>query len=213
MEEWFVPPGQIALANTRVSKYGYDQSGLVEYQFNQQGFRSPEFVPQRSIFFLGSSITFGIGLNQADTFASALANKLNLPFGNLGFGAFYHENHDHLANLTKLLERNQDDIFVIQINNLDRRRVSPGLVIANNDKKYCEDRFLDYFEVVNTMLKDRQRVFVYWDDVEYNIPDSIQKQILIYNKFHLDYSLPNNPTTFGLASHRAIYKILSTKIS
>ena len=207
-----MPPGQLALANTTVSKYGYDQTGQVDYQFNQHGFRGSEFIGNRSIFFLGNSTTFGIGVKQQDTFASQLSTTLDIPFGNLSFGAFYHENHDHLTNLARLLERDQDDIFVVQINNLDRRRVNSELVVGDNNKKYCMDKFLNYFDLVNTMLKGRDRLFIYWDNIDYNIPESIQKEILIYNKFHVDLSLPNNPKTFGQASHRAIYKILLAKI-
>ena len=212
MEEWFVPPNQRVLAHTIVSNYGYDQTGQVQYQFNQQGFRSPEFVPDRSVFFLGNSITFGIGLNRPASFADQVSQQINRPYGNLGLGCFYHENHDHLLNLTNLLARDQDDIFVIQINNLDRNRVNSNLVIANNNKKYCEQRFLDYFDQITTMLKYRQKLFLYWDEMEYNIPESIQKEFLIYNKFHFDQSLSDNASTFGAASHTAIAKTLSSKI-
>ena len=213
MDQWFVPPEMLALANTQVNQFGYDQTKLVQYQFNQHGFRSPEFVTDRSIFFFGNSITFGIGLSQIDSFAELLSTTLGLPFGNLSLGCFYHENHDNLSNLTNLTTRDQDDLFVIQINNLDRRRVSSEVVILNNDKKYCEQKFLNYFDLVNTMLKGRRRLFLYWDTDEYDLPKSVQKELLIHNKFHLDRSLSNNASTFGSISHKAIAKVLLAKIS
>lgn len=53
-----------------VQKFGKDQTGTVDYQFNSQGFRSNvdyNFVPDYAVF--GCSIVFGIGVPLKDTFA------------------------------------------------------------------------------------------------------------------------------------------------
>ena len=63
---------------TTVNKFGLDQSGLVSYQFNQQGFRSDvdyNFAPEQAFF--GCSYTFGIGVPLAQVFTSAFPGSHN----------------------------------------------------------------------------------------------------------------------------------------
>jgi hypothetical protein len=56
--------------STTVGKFGLDQTDIIKYCFNSQGFRSQvdyDFVPDYAIF--GCSIVFGIGVDQKDTIA------------------------------------------------------------------------------------------------------------------------------------------------
>jgi hypothetical protein len=171
------------------------------------GFRSPEITDHATLFVVGNSISFGIGLSESDTFVNQTARKLDMPFANLSFGCYFYENHDHLLNLKNLSQRKTDDIIVIQINNLDRRRQGE-IVLQGNDSKFCRDRFLDYFDQVNVLLEHKSKIFLYWDNIDHDLPKSVISQLLVYNKGHLDRSLPKNHNTFGIKSHNFIANIL-----
>jgi hypothetical protein len=61
-----------------VNQFGLDKTSLVEYRFNQQGFRSDrnfDFVPDWAFF--GSSFVAGIGVSIEQTFASKFDNSQN----------------------------------------------------------------------------------------------------------------------------------------
>jgi hypothetical protein len=207
MEKWKSPPHQLQLKGCVTKKFGYDTRGIVDYQFNSQGFRSPEITNQPTIFFVGNSISFGIGLDESHTFVALTANTLNFPYVNLSYGCYKHENHDHLDNVKNISLRNQDDIIVVQINNLDRRRRG-DLVLDGNHPEFCKNKFLDYFEKVNSLLKNKTKIFLYWDNVVYDLPKSVTDQIFVYNRGHLDQSLSNYPDTFGIKTHNFISKVL-----
>ena len=212
MEARFISPEMLGLAGQTVKQFGYDSTGTVDYRFNQLGFRSPALVDQPSVIAIGNSVTFGIGLAESSTFGFQTARALDMPYANFSVGCYYHENHDHLANIEQLLERQYDDVFIIQINNLDRRRTEQR-VVDGNDATWCVSRFLDYFEQINSLLRNRRKCFVYWDNIDYNIPTTIEKQLLIYNKFHLDSSLADKPHTFGTISHRAVARAIESTLT
>ena len=209
MEKWFVPEHMKILANTTVRCFGYDQSSTINYQFNELGFRNT-YNAGTSINVIGNSVAFGIGLEEQHTFGHLLSQKINLPCNNFSLGCYFHENHDHLNNLKILSQRDTDDIFVVQINNLDRCRVDDNTVIIAPDPKFGRKRFLEYFDQLLELTAGRRTMLLYWDDQEHNLPKSILDQILIFNKFHLDHSINSNTDTFGPRSHNAIAKTLAS---
>jgi hypothetical protein len=207
MEKWFLSPQMSALAGKTVKNYGYDTQNSIEYSFNSLGFRSPEPSKDPSLVVIGNSISFGIGLNLQHTFGSILAQYTNRKLDNRSVGCFFHENHDHLHNIKLLAEQNRDAVFVVQINNLDRRR--DGMIVRDkNLPEWCVKRFLDFFDQTEEILKKHQHKYLYWDDIDYNLPLSITKKIVIRNKCHYDTSLSANKNTFGIKSHDHIAKIL-----
>jgi len=61
-----------------VNQFGSDQTGTIDYQFNQQGFRSPidfDFVPDYAFF--GCSSVFGIGVANDYIFPSMFPRAHN----------------------------------------------------------------------------------------------------------------------------------------
>jgi hypothetical protein len=208
MEKWFVPPQMSRLANQVVDHYGYDTQHTIKYCFNSLGFRSPEPVTHPGLVVIGNSVSFGIGVDILSTYGGILSAGLNRSLDNFAFGCYFHENHDHLNNLKLLSEQDRDLIFLIQINNLDRRR-NQDTVVSGNDHNWCVNRFLDFFEQSEVLLKKRPHVYLYWDNVNYELPNSVDKLILIKNHFHIDTSICNARDTFGPKSHAAIAKTLS----
>jgi hypothetical protein len=213
MEEWFVPEHMKRLAKKSTQFFAIDQQGIITYDFNDLGFRTGNNIKQSSINLFGNSISFGIGLNYKQTFGSMVADRFNRKLNNFSFACYLHENHDHLTNLKKIISKYQDDIFIVQINNLDRQRITSNSVLTGNDREFCKKRFLDYFDQISTILKHTRKIFLYWDNVEYDLPKSVTDQILIYNKFHVDTSLLNNSNTFGIKSHLYISKIIVNQLN
>jgi hypothetical protein len=213
MEEWFVPKHMIQWANRTTRFFGYDQQGNVPYQFDNLGFRTGDTSGSLSINLIGNSVSFGIGLPFDQTFGAMVANNLNKKLRNYSFGCYSHENHDHLTNLKNLVAQDNNDIYVVQINNLDRRRMDQDTVVTGNEFNFCKRQFLDYFDQVTDLLKHKPTMFLYWDNIEFNLPKSVTDQILIFNKFFLDNSLPDNKDTFGPKSHQVIAKILTLKLA
>lgn len=212
MDQWSVPPNMINLANQTTMLFGYDTSGKVPYCFNNLGFRSPEPDNRPGIAVVGNSVSFGIGLPLEQTFGSILCNSMNRALDNKSFGCYIHENHDHIHNIDVLSKQNRDLVFLVQINNLDRRREG-NIIIENNDQSWCSRRFLDYFDQVESLLCSRPRIYLYWDDKEHSIPAVVQKKIAIKNVLHLDSSLPHAPWTFGKKSNNAIAKCLYSLVN
>ena len=208
MEKWFVPKHMKQLAGLTVENFGYDQTNTVQYCFNQFGFRNT-YHSSTSINIIGNSLSFGIGLNQ--NFGGIVSQNLNLPCNNLSFGCYLHENHDYVSNLQQLILRDCDDIFIIQINNLDRLR-QDNTVITGLNKITARNRFLDYFDQIHNMFTGRRLLLIYWDNQDHDLPQSIVKKISIFNRFHLDHAI-NNPITFGMQSHHAIAKALTALIN
>jgi hypothetical protein len=212
VEKWIVPDHMKQLANKSTTIFGYDIQGTTTYNFNELGFRTGNNKGVESINLIGNSIAFGIGLEHSLTFGSILASNLSKNLNNISYGCYLHENHDHLSNIELLTKSSlTDDIFVVQINNLDRRRVDKNLIVTGNDSNFCKTRFLDYFDQVTALLKYKRCIFLYWDDKSYDLPKSVTDQFLIYNKFHLDNSMFDYPDSFGIKSNLAIAKILTIK--
>lgn len=210
MQEYFVPNHQQQLANRTVTEFVIDQRSEIEYTFNTLGFRSDELTPQPTVISVGNSITFGIGLPYSHTFTSLVGTKLNRPSFNMSFGCFKHENSDHLRNLQIIAKREEDDILLVQLNNISRRRVSKDDVITTQGE-YTFDlsRLRSYVDEVSELFKNKKLVFLHWDDVGVTLPQDISARILIYNKLHLDVSLPTHSDTFGVASHRAVANVIA----
>lgn len=201
------------LANTTVDTYGYDQSGKVSYKFDSIGFRNnTELTSDPHLITIGNSVSFGIGLPIEHTFGYLTSTKINMPCYNVSVGATLHENHDFLPTINTIASRQSNDIIVVQINNLNRIRINSTTVTCIDDKELCQQRFLNYFNLVNSCLSKKKIIFLYWDDCDYQLPTFITDCILIHNKFHLDTSINNNLDTFGIQSHQVISKVLLSKI-
>lgn len=212
MEEWFVPAHMKEFAAKTIINFKYDQTNTTSYRFNSLGFRSPEPTTNNSIIVIGNSVSFGIGLPEEQTYGSLVASAYQYNYLNCALGCYYHENHDYLINLKKLASRLTDDIFLIQINNLDRHRVG-DTVTSTGDKAQAVAKFIDYFNKIEEILHNKQKIYLYWDNVDYDLPDNIKSKFLIYNKFHLDSSIATMPDTFGTKSHLTISKIILSKLS
>ena len=214
MDNFFGPKHQRLVTNTTTRCFEIDQTNTVEYRFNQLGFRGDDLTDESSVIAIGNTITFGIGVDEDLTYPSIVAKDLGLKCGNFSFVCYGHENKEHLPNIQLLANRPTRDIFLVQVNNICRRRISESKLeftcLDQKDNLARLDKFLNDVEMI---LKNKCVIFMHWDDTDNtHLPRRITDKFLIYNKFHLDYSLPNNIKTFGVKSHRAIAKVILSKL-
>lgn len=83
-ENWSNPGTRVLL-----EKYGWTKTNI-KYNSNRQGFRTNidlnEVEPKSHDFYLGCSITFGIGVNAKDTWSEQMIRRMNRPGLNFGQG-------------------------------------------------------------------------------------------------------------------------------
>ena len=192
--QFFVPPHMAKLANSTVRSLSYDTSNSVDYHINSIGFRGPELENTRSVIVIGNSVGFGLGIEFENTFGYLVSKDLGLPVANFAFGGCTQDNADYVQNIKLLSQRPFDDIFIVQINNINQH-----------------SDINQYFDTVEQLLKNKSRVYVMWDSSP--VPDAITSKLLIHNKFHLDKSLPDYPDTFGIMSNRAIAKVIAGSLA
>jgi len=203
-----------SLAGKTVSNFGIDNRNIINYSFNKHGFRCDEFdSTTKKLVVVGGSISFGIGLDQSLTYAYKLAAQLNLHLCNMSFGCYRYENHDNLNNLKIMANSNCNDIFIIQVNNANRRRIDDQTVTIFNEKDFCISRLIDYVDQVNRILASKNKIFLYWDNENLDLPEALSKQFLVYNRFHVDHSIDTQSNTFGPKSHHAIFKVIYNRLS
>lgn len=99
IENCFLPAWQHR--GQTVKTWGKDSTGLIDYQFNQQGFRSPvayESSPRWAFF--GNSVVFGIGVRWEQTLVAQFESSQN--FGLSG----NYMNHHSVTNLLNFVNTN-----------------------------------------------------------------------------------------------------------
>jgi hypothetical protein len=90
--------GMLEHRGSTVNQFGLDTTGVVEYQFNRQGFRGHrdfDFAPEYAFF--GCSLVFGIGVHEQNTFASMFPQSHNY-----GLAGLYH-NSDVFDTVSKFI--------------------------------------------------------------------------------------------------------------
>ena len=82
-----------------VHTWGKDQTGLIEYRFNAQGFRHLcDYNWQPSIAVFGNSIVFGIGMEYDNILCNLLPNAQNY-----GLSGIDYMNHHSVTNLARFV--------------------------------------------------------------------------------------------------------------
>jgi len=84
-------PGVFLWEGSDTKEIAENSDKKIQYTLNSQGYRCPEFDEinwEESIITLGCSNTFGIGLDDKDTYSSKLEKITNYPVINLGMGGW-----------------------------------------------------------------------------------------------------------------------------
>lgn len=117
--------------NQTITKYDCDESGLVEYKFNDFGYRASinyrDLLKKPKIVCIGCSFTEGVGLNENEIWPFLLAEKIGLPFFNLGIT---NGSHGYIGwQIKNVLEK-------IQSNNIFVLNPPPGRIFELRDDSF-----------------------------------------------------------------------------
>jgi hypothetical protein len=91
--EWLRPDSNIAYNQNFIENYSLlEENGWINYpsftyDFNSHGFRCSDFTNEKTIMFLGCSITMGLGLPNQYIWPSLVSNSLGMRSANLGINA------------------------------------------------------------------------------------------------------------------------------
>lgn len=69
-------------AHEDIPKHPFTMDGI-EYRFNKNGYRSPEFNSDIDLLISGCSFTYGVGVKQEDVWATLVGEKLKIKYANL----------------------------------------------------------------------------------------------------------------------------------
>lgn len=133
MSAWVINhvPGMIKHQGQTVDRFGFDQTGTVDYHFNQQGFRSLtnfDFVPNYAFF--GCSSVFGIGVAHQSVFSNMF---------------------DHAHNYGLAGDYNNDDVFMI----IEQYLQSSAYSDATKKLVYWTDRNTQYLDRYSQQLSEQ----------------------------------------------------------
>jgi len=196
------PKNMLEHRSSTLKNFGYDNCTDSQYRFNSLGYRSDiEFVPRDdAIWFLGNSITFGIGLDLIHTFPGMVSQQIKAPVYNFSWGCVAHTNLEYLEFVRSLLTVSRPRMIFYQINNLDCYR-QDGRIVLDKPVHLLEEEFRKFHAQLEAMMLGLRHKFLYWDNVRYGIT---LPNCLVDQKYQVDRSLPHDAATFGKKSHRLI---------
>lgn len=74
-----------------IKRYDTDNSNLIDYKFNDYGYRASfnyeDLLDTKKIICIGCSFTEGVGLDETETWPYLLSKKIGLPYINLGIAS------------------------------------------------------------------------------------------------------------------------------
>jgi hypothetical protein len=135
------PDHMFQLRNQIITRFGYDTDGVVNYRFNDLGYRSDlEFTQNHNpIVMLGNTITFGLGVSIEQSFAGIISKTLAHPVYNFSWGCYAHTNAEQLVLLKQILTTLTPRYVLFQINNLNRLRIGTHMSFDNSESVVIDE--------------------------------------------------------------------------
>lgn len=160
-------PSQFEFRGESMLCYGSDFRGIIDYTFNDQGYRSYyEFdlgEKDPLLVALGSSITTGHGVELSQSFPSIVAQKLNNKLWNLGQGCFRSSNQTILEQIEFLVNTNLNiDHWVIQFTHINRQGSKFDSYIEF-DNNVCVKNFCDILGKITRLLQHKKWCWIMTD--------------------------------------------------
>lgn len=131
----------LQVQGTTIDKWGKDQTGLISYSINNQGFRSTtDYVHSPDYAFFGSSSVFGIGVEEEQTMVSYFNNAHN--YGLAG----NYLNQESIINLESFLKHyinstivffwvNRQNENILELGNYVKQ-LAPNILNISQGEKY-----------------------------------------------------------------------------
>jgi len=170
---------QYECRNETLEVYASDRRGLVEYKFNNLGYRNnfDYFLEESNAgVYLGSSITSGIGVSWEKSFVKLSSDLLAVQPYHFSQGCTMVDNYELLQQLTALIESDfRPKFWVIQFIDLDRRfDADTGICDSSLDTAKNINDFVDMFSTIEALLCDKTWCFIACDRMSHAIPDRIK---------------------------------------
>ena len=153
-------PSQFDLRGESITCYGSDFRDVVNYTFNNQGYRS-EFDfdlhdPDPIVVCLGSSIATGHGVDLSQCFGRIVAEKLQKKLWNLGQGCFRSNNQTIMEQVEFLINTNLNiELYMIQFTHINRQS-SKFSNYLEFDQSVCVKNFETILENISHMLTNKK---------------------------------------------------------
>ena len=143
--------------------------GVVNYNFNQQGFRSNidyQENEKNAIAFFGNLYTSAVGIDWNDGFPQKICDGLNMQCYNFSQGCAGVDNNEIVRTVRHVvqMESFNPSFYVVQLCELERRfsQKSLGLRLETDKEKNIEN-FLEVFAELETLMKEKQWMFFVMD--------------------------------------------------
>lgn len=184
---------QYECRNETLEVYASDRRGLVEYRFNNLGYRNDiDYVDNEANagVFLGSSITSGIGVEWNNSFVKLVSDGFKVEPYHFSQGCTKVDNREIFNQISALVDNKFFPKFwVIQFIDLDRR-FDPlsGITVDCTDHNHNVDEFVKIFKEIETKLLGQDWCFFGCDRLDHTIPSSIRnhKNCLTWNPAFID---------------------------
>jgi hypothetical protein len=183
-------------------KIGQDMRGVVNYNFNQQGFRSNidyQENEKNAIAFFGNLYTSAVGIDWNDGFPQKICDGLNMQCYNFSQGCAGVDNNEIVRTVRHVvqMESFKPSFYVVQLCELERRfsQKSLGLRLETDKEKNIEN-FLEVFAELETLMKEKQWMFFVMDHtLKHNVPSHIinHERCLCWNPYIIDKILQGIP--------------------
>ena len=139
--------------------YGSDFRNVVNYTFNEQGYRSnfdfDLLDPDPIVACLGSSIATGHGVDLSQSFGGIVAEKLQKKLWNLGQGCFRSNNQTILEQVNFLVNTNLNiDLYMIQFTHINRQSNKTSNYIEF-DQSTCVKNFEEILQNISHLLLNK----------------------------------------------------------
>ena len=168
-------PSQYDLRGENLTCYGSDFRGCINYEFNNQGYRSSyDFNitdPDSLLVCMGSSIATGHGLPLDQSFGYLVASKFGKKLWNMGQGCYRSNNETILEQVDFLVNTNLNiSYFIIQFTHLNRmgHRNNSYLEL---DKDLAAKNFLYVLKQISLLLKNKKWCWLLCDYSKAVLPD------------------------------------------
>jgi hypothetical protein len=170
-------PSQYDLRGESMTCYGSDFRGCVDYNFNNQGFRSDFDYdltdPDHLLVCTGSSIGTGHGLDLKQSFGFIAANVLNKKLWNLGQGCFRSSNHTMLEQVKFLVNTDlKIDYYVIQFTHINRMGDKSNSYLELDPVKAVEN-FSEILKTISALLEEKKWCWLLTDYSRVTLPSWI----------------------------------------
>jgi hypothetical protein len=162
--------------NETLEVYASDRRGLIEYKFNNLGYRNQiDYVDRGQPVgaYIGSSLTSAIGVPWEKGFCYLSAQKMSVEPWNFSQGCTYINNGTTLSMIELLLQSQLNiQYWVVQFIDFDRLATPE---VSSQDLEKNSADFVAIFDQIEKLLENKNWCFLCCDKKNHTVPERIKK--------------------------------------